>query len=195
MVYAEREDDAANQGDIFTDVQFNGFVADGMITSHDCVCDKFLRPRTPLPEVEAARFTISIAPVHSIDLLTGNRPRNVRRDGMPRYFYLPAEDEQIELVAALYLEQPIARNAVEAMDLSAFFASYRADGHGRAALDPSMMLALLLYAYSTGQRSSRVIERRCSDDVAFRVIAANQTPDHATIACFRVRPDRRRRPA
>jgi transposase len=78
-------------------------------------------------------------------------------------------------------------DAVEAMNLDAFFSSYRADGHGRAALDPSMMLALLLYAYSTGQRSSRVIERRCSDDVAFRVIAANQTPDHATIARFRVR--------
>ncbi len=78
-------------------------------------------------------------------------------------------------------------DAVEAMNLDAFYASYRADGHGRAALDPSMMLALLLYAYSTGQRSSRAIERRCSDDVAFRVITANQAPDHATIARFRVR--------
>lgn len=81
-------------------------------------------------------------------------------------------------------------DAVEAMNLDAFYASYRADGHGRAALDPSMMLALLLYAYSTGQRSSRAIERRCSDDVAFRVITANQTPDHATIARFRVRHQR-----
>ena len=78
-------------------------------------------------------------------------------------------------------------DAVAAMSLDAFYASYRADGHGRAALDPSMMLTLLLYAYSTGQRSSRAIERRCSDDVAFRVITANQTPDHATIARFRVR--------
>jgi hypothetical protein len=50
-----------------------------------------------------------------------------------------------------------------------------------------MMLALLLYAYALGQRSSRVIELRCSEDVAFRVIAANQRPDHATIARFRVR--------
>ena len=47
--------------------------------------------------------------------------------------------------------------AVEQMDLSAFYADYRADGHGRAAHEPAMMLALLLYGYAKGQRSSRVI--------------------------------------
>jgi hypothetical protein len=47
-----------------------------------------------------------------------------------------------------------------------------------------MMLALLLYAYARGTRSSRVIERACVEDVAFRVIAAQQRPDHATIARF-----------
>jgi transposase len=50
-----------------------------------------------------------------------------------------------------------------------------------------MMVALLLYAYAVGRRSSRVIERACVDDVAFRVIAANQRPDHCTIARFRQR--------
>jgi len=78
-------------------------------------------------------------------------------------------------------------DAVAQFDLAGFYAAYRADGHGRAAHDPSMMLALLLYAYSVGERSSRVIERRCSEDVAFRVIAANQVPDHTTIARFRQR--------
>ncbi len=77
--------------------------------------------------------------------------------------------------------------AVEALDLTAFFADYRDDGHGRAAHDPQMMVALTLYAYATGERSSRMIERRCREDVAFRVIAANRTPDHATIARFRAR--------
>ena len=47
-----------------------------------------------------------------------------------------------------------------------------------------MMVALLLYAYARGMRSSRVIERACVEDVAFRVIAAQQRPDHATIARF-----------
>src|SRR5207247_4681416 len=50
-----------------------------------------------------------------------------------------------------------------------------------------MMVALLLYAYAVGERSSRGIERRCREDVAFRVITANQIPDHATIARFRAR--------
>src|SRR4051794_4997893 len=78
-------------------------------------------------------------------------------------------------------------DAVEQMDLAAFLASYRDDGHGRAAHDPAMMVALFVYAYTIGVRSSRAIERRCHDDVAFRVITANQAPDHATIARFRVR--------
>jgi DDE family transposase/transposase-like protein DUF772 len=50
-----------------------------------------------------------------------------------------------------------------------------------------MMVALLLYAYARGERSARRIERRCVEDVAYRVIAAHQAPDHATIARFRVR--------
>jgi transposase len=73
------------------------------------------------------------------------------------------------------------------MDLGVFYAAYREDGHGRAAHDASMMVALLLYAYARGQRSSRGIERGCIEDVAYRVIAANRVPDHCTIARFRQR--------
>ena len=80
--------------------------------------------------------------------------------------------------------------SVEEMDLSALYSSYRADGHGRPAYDPSMVLALLLYAYSQGNRSSRRIERECREDVAYRVIAANRAPDHSTIAEFRCRHER-----
>jgi transposase len=77
--------------------------------------------------------------------------------------------------------------AIEELDPDAFYASYRDDGHGRAAHDPKMMLTLLTYAYCVGERSSRRIECRCREDVALRVITANQAPDHATIARFRVR--------
>jgi transposase len=77
--------------------------------------------------------------------------------------------------------------AVAELDLTAFYASYRQDGWGRAAHEPAMMVALLLYAYAVGERSSRGIERRCQEDVAFRVITANQAPDHATVARFRAR--------
>jgi transposase len=74
--------------------------------------------------------------------------------------------------------------AVEEMDLERFYAAYREDGRSRPAYEPAMMVALLLYAYARGIRSSRVIERACIEDVAFRVVAAQQRPDHATIARF-----------
>lgn len=76
-------------------------------------------------------------------------------------------------------------DVVAELDLTDFLSGYRADGRGGAAYDPAMMLALLIYAYCTGERSSRRIERRLVEDVAFRVVAANQQPDHATIARFR----------
>jgi transposase len=78
-------------------------------------------------------------------------------------------------------------DAVEEMDLSEFYAEYRADGHGRAAYEPSMMVALLLYGYATKQRSARAIERHCRQDIAYRVVTTNRVPDHATIARFVVR--------
>src|SRR3954466_9179636 len=78
-------------------------------------------------------------------------------------------------------------DAVAQWDLAGFYGAYRADGHGRAAHDPAMMVALLLYCYAIGERSSRRIERRCVEDVACRVICANRAPDHTTIARFRQR--------
>ena len=77
--------------------------------------------------------------------------------------------------------------AVEAMDLDRFSESYRLGGAGRPAYDPAMMVALLLYAYARGNRSSRGIERACWEDVACKVIAGMRTPDHSTIAEFRRR--------
>jgi len=77
--------------------------------------------------------------------------------------------------------------AVEVMDLERFSEAYRLGGAGRAAYDPRMMVALLLYAYARGNRSSRGIERACWEDVAFKVITSMRTPDHSTIAEFRRR--------
>jgi transposase len=79
------------------------------------------------------------------------------------------------------------RDVVDQLDLGPFLRRYRADGHGRAAYDPKALLGVLLYAYAIGLRSSRQIERRCHEDLAFRVLAGNQLPDHVTIARFRVR--------
>jgi transposase len=63
-------------------------------------------------------------------------------------------------------------SSVEEMDLDAFYGAYRVDGHGRPAYEPSMMVALLLYAYARGNRSSRGIERECREDVVYKLITA-----------------------
>jgi transposase len=76
-------------------------------------------------------------------------------------------------------------DAVEQMDLGKFYAAYGKDGWGAAAYDPGMMVAVLLYAYCRGLRSSRRIARALEEDVGFRVVAANQQPDFRTICRFR----------
>lgn len=78
-------------------------------------------------------------------------------------------------------------DVVAELDLSEFYASYRSDGRGGAVYDPALMLAVLVYAYCLGEHSSRRIERRLVEDVGFRAVAANQQPDHATLARFRAR--------
>lgn len=108
------------------------------------------------------------------------------------YNFKPCDREQ------LYLMPPSLRewlpegdlawfvlDAVDQMDLSGFYGQYRSDGIGASAFEPSMMVALLLYAYCRGERSSRRIESLCEKDIGFRVVSANQKPDHATIARFR----------
>lgn len=74
---------------------------------------------------------------------------------------------------------------VEHLDLREFYSQFRSDGRGHAAYDPAMLLALLLYCYAIGVRSSRQIERNCAEHVALRFITANALPDHCTIARFR----------
>ena len=85
-------------------------------------------------------------------------------------------------------EQHLARFVVEVidrLDLSVMVKAYR--GSGSASYHPSMLLGLLVYGYATGVHSSRKLERATYDSVAFRFIAANDHPDHDTIATFRRR--------
>jgi transposase len=112
---------------------------------------------------------------------------------MPQNFLFPQRDQPMLMPVDMREWLPeddlafVVLDAVAALDLGEFRRRYRADGHGRAAFDPEMMVALLLYAYCQGERSSRVIEQRCVRDVAYRVIAGGLFPDHATIARFRAR--------
>src|SRR5258707_1147248 len=85
-------------------------------------------------------------------------------------------------------EKHLARFVVEVidgMDLRAMSGSYR--GSGSASSHPRMLLGILVYGYATGIFSSRKLERATYDSVAFRFIAANDHPDHDTIATFRQR--------
>jgi transposase len=78
-------------------------------------------------------------------------------------------------------------DVVDQLDTTRFHAQMRTGGVGRQGFDPDMLLALLLYAYAVGERSSRRIERLCLDHVAFRVVCGQDAPDHTTIARFRAR--------
>jgi transposase len=106
--------------------------------------------------------------------------------------FLPVDREQLYLmppsVSDWLPEDHFAwfiLDVVAELDLSSFVEVYRDDGRGGAAYHPMVMVAVLLYAYCSGERSSRRIERRCREDVGYRVVAANHSPDHATIARFR----------
>ncbi|GAB3922991.1 hypothetical protein GCM10029976_081740 [Kribbella albertanoniae] len=74
---------------------------------------------------------------------------------------------------------------VKELDTSVLHAGRTRAGQGRAGFDPDMMITLLMYAYANKVHSSRQIERLCTVDVAFRVICAQDIPDHTTIARFR----------
>jgi transposase len=76
-------------------------------------------------------------------------------------------------------------DTVESLDTSVLEQTRRRGGAGAAGYHPRMLLALLIYAYCQGVRSSRQIERLCVTDVAFRVLCAQDGPDHSTIARFR----------
>jgi transposase len=78
-------------------------------------------------------------------------------------------------------------DAVSLMDLSGFEATCKVGHAGQPPFAPAMMLALLIYAYSHGVRSSRVIERLCRRDAGYRFIVGDEAPDHTVIARFRQR--------
>jgi transposase len=121
---------------------------------------------------------------------------NEKRRGPVSYNFLPYEQDQLLLMPPSLTEwvseDSLARFVSELVDelhadgeLAAVFAAYRADGWGRAAYHPCLMIKVLLYCYAVGVRSSRRIAHALEHDVAVRYLAANQQPDFRTIAEFR----------
>ena len=78
-------------------------------------------------------------------------------------------------------------DVVDALDLTAFYAPYEGDGRRNAPYEPSMMVKVLIYAYATGTFSSRAVARKLEEDVAFRMLAAGNFPQHRTVCEFRRR--------
>ena len=112
---------------------------------------------------------------------------------MPREFRRYEPDQGLLLPPSLrdwLPEEHLAffvSDAIDAMDLSAFDARYGTEGPGKQAFDPRMMMKVLVYAYATGTFSSRKIAAKLHEDVAFRLLAAENFPAHRTISDFRQR--------
>ena len=76
---------------------------------------------------------------------------------------------------------------VDALDLGAFYAPYKGDGRRNSPYDPRMMVKVLIYAYGTGTFSSRKMAGKLEEDIAFRMLAAGNFPQHRTLCEFRCR--------
>ena len=122
------------------------------------------------------------APLRLLPALDITRMSNFRPINRDTGFLLPPSvDEWLP-------ERHLARFVVEVvagLDLRAMTGSYR--GSGEASYHPELLLGLIVYGYATGVFSSRKLERASYDSVAFRFVAANEHPDHDTIAAFRRR--------
>ncbi len=110
--------------------------------------------------------------------------------------YLPADRDQLFLLPLDMREWLpeghlafFVSDVVDELGTTALHVGHHHDAGGRPGYDPEMLLALLVYAYCTGVRSSRQMERLCEVDIGYRVICANRRPDHSTIARFRQAQD------
>jgi len=109
-------------------------------------------------------------------------PTRFRRYQPDQSFLLPASprDWLSEDHLAYFVSE-----AVESFDLSAFYERYEGDGRRNRPFDPRMMVKVILYGYATGCTSSRKLARKLQEDVAFRVLAADNFPAHRTLCDFR----------
>jgi hypothetical protein len=160
-VYGDRSQYEINQGDIFVDVPVpvplrqDDQPATVMVISHDCECDKYLRPSRALSEAEAEAWRITVAIIPPIELLTEGRPRAVRDNAMPRYLHLPEEDPLPELVVDLWFEQPARMADV-------------LDSERVASLSPEWreMLWWKIIRLRLGQRYRQILEGQVPPDAA-----------------------------
>ena len=121
------------------------------------------------------------------------KPKAVPTAPVKKTFRAFAPDQMLLLPPSLdewlpedHLARFVAELVDEVLDLGPILASYT-EKRGFPPYDPRLMVRLLIYGYTTGVRSSRAIERKCADDVAFRYLAAGAGPDYRSISRFRAR--------
>lgn len=108
----------------------------------------------------------------------------IKGDKDQLYLFPPSIDDWVSK------DHPVrfVQTCLEQMNLQVFYQSYAKEG--RPPYDPSMMLGILIYAYSKGMRSSRKISKACEEEVPFRWISGNIAPDHRAICRFRARHEK-----
>src|SRR5487761_2320533 len=130
-------------------------------------------------------FAVDLTPIETDEEpLSGGVNKTFRHYDQSQQFLIPPSLD--EWLPENHLARFISDLVENVLDLGPFLASYK-EPRGFPPYDPRLMLKLLLYGYVTGTRSSRAIERACTDVVAFRWLAANQAPDFRSIARFRRR--------
>ena len=130
-------------------------------------------------------FEVDLTPVEDIgDAPDGGVQKVFRHYDQSQQFLIPPSLD--DWLAENHLARFVSDLVENVLDLAPFLAAYK-EPRGYPPYDPRLMLKLLLYGYVTGTRSSRAIERACTDVVAFRWLAANGAPDFRSIARFRRR--------
>ena len=140
--------------------------------------------RCMVPAVNDMLFPLEPRPVPPVEEERGPVAKTFRPYDPHQILLLPPSLD--EWLPERHLARFVSELVEEALDLSAVRAAY-VEERGYPPYDPRLMVKLLVYGYCTGQRSSRVIEKRCHDDVAFRYLAAGAAPDFRSIARFRRR--------
>src|SRR5665213_3348422 len=130
-------------------------------------------------------FAVDLTPTETAeDTISGGVNKTFRPYDQSQQFLIPPSLD--DWLPEGHLARFVSDLVEEVLDLGPFLSAYK-EVRGYPPYDPRLMLKLLLYGYVTGTRSSRAIERACTDVVAFRWLAANQSPDFRSIARFRRR--------
>ena len=135
-------------------------------------------------EVDVSGVEVDVSGVEAEPVVKARVDKTFRAYEPDQMFLLPPSID--DWLPEEHLARFVSELVDDVLDLEPFLAVFT-EARGFPPYDPRLMLKLVLYGYTTGVRSSRGIEKRCHDDVAFRFLAANQAPDYRSIARFRRR--------